>query len=212
LLAARTTLLAGLSHDLRTPLARMRLAVSLLEERPSAKTLAQLDRDVEEMDRLIGNVLDLARGLQGEPASAVDLCALLRELSAESRFPDRIEVRCAPQSVEAPRLGLRRAVSNLLENALCYSIDKKVEMTLEAVPGAVRIGVLDRGPGIPANQLEAVFEPFCRLDASRSPATGGAGLGLSIVRQLADANGWQIELRARPGGGLEAWLSVPRGA
>lgn len=211
LLAARTTLLAGLSHDLRTPLARMRLAVSLLEERPSAKTLAQLDRDVEEMDRLIGNVLDLARGLQGEPASEVDLCALLRELSAESRFPDRIEVRCTPQSVEAPRLGLRRAVSNLLENALCYSIDKKVEMTLEAVPGAVRIGVLDRGPGIPANQLEAVFEPFCRLDASRSPATGGAGLGLSIVRQLADANGWQIELRARPGGGLEAWLSVPRG-
>ena len=156
-----------------------------------------------------GNVLDLARGLQGEPASEVDLCALLRELSAESRFPDRIEVRCTPQSVEAPRLGLRRAVSNLLENALCYSIDKKVEMTLEAVPGAVRIGVLDRGPGIPANQLEAVFERFYRVDRGRSRDTGGTGLGLAIVKHIALNHGGDISVFSKPGLGSTFTLTLP---
>lgn len=209
LLTARTTLLAGLSHDLRTPLARMRLAVSLLEERPSARTLAQLDRDVTEMDRLIGNVLDLARGLEGEAAVAFDRCALLHELAAECRSPGRVRTRCQPQSIHAPRLALRRALGNLLENALRYSGEQVVDLSLDIVDGVALICVADRGPGIPSDKLEAVFTPFVRLDAARSPATGGAGLGLPIVRQLARTNGWQIELGPRPGGGLEARLAIP---
>jgi len=75
----------------------------------------------------------------------------------------------------------------------------------------VRIGVLDRGSGIPEDRMGVVFEPFVRLDSARSPAKGGAGLGLAIVRQLAEANAWTVELRARPGGGLEAWLTLPMG-
>jgi two-component system osmolarity sensor histidine kinase EnvZ len=98
LLTARTTLLAGLSHDLRTPLARMRLAIGLLEEHPSARALTQLERDVAEMDRLIGNVLDLARGLEGEAAVKLDLCALLHELAAECRSPGRVN-RTRPGAV-----------------------------------------------------------------------------------------------------------------
>lgn len=208
LLSARTTLLAGLSHDLRTPLARMRLAVTLLEERPSAKTLARLELDIGEMDRLIGNVLDLARGLEGETPAEIDLCALLHALAAETRFPARLVVRCTPLYARLPPLGLRRAVGNLVENALNHSEDT-VELSVEEADELIHITVLDRGKGIPPDKLEAVFEPFYRLDASRSPATGGAGLGLAIVRQLATANGWKAELSPRQGGGLEARLIVP---
>ena len=210
LLTARTTLLAGLSHDLRTPLARMRLAIGLLEERPSARALAQLERDVTEMDRLIGNVLDLARGLEGEAAVKLDLCALLHERAAECRSPGRVNTSCQAQWVHAPRLALRRALGNLLENALRYSGEQPVDLSLEVAAGVALIRVADRGPGIPGDRLDDVFTPFVRLDAARSPATGGAGLGLPIVRQLARANGWQIELGPRPGGGLEARLAIPQ--
>lgn len=211
LLTARTTLLAGLSHDLRTPLARMRLAVSLLETQASPRALTQIERDVTEMDRLIGNVLDLARGLEGEAAVPIALGELLGELAGESRSPGRVRADCQPLSIRAPRLALRRALGNLLENALRYSGDAMVDLRLERAGGGARICIADRGPGIPADKLEVVFAPFVRLDASRSPATGGAGLGLPIVRQLARAHGWQIDLRPRPGCGLEAWLTLPEG-
>ncbi len=206
LLAARTTLLAGLSHDLRTPLARMRLAVSLLEERPSAKTLARLEQDIVEMDELIGDILDLARGMEGEPAVAIELSGLLDELAGRSGHPERISVHGLPLTVEEPERALHRALGNLLENALRHGSNQLVEIVVESSPAETRIGILDRGPGIPPDKLEAVFEPFYRLDSSRSPATGGAGLGLAIVRQLATANGWRIELQSRPDGGLQAWL------
>ncbi|MDY0013642.1 MAG: ATP-binding protein [Rhodocyclaceae bacterium] len=208
LLAARTILLAGLSHDLRTPLARMRLALTLLEERPSPKTLQRLEQDVEEMDRLIGNVLSLARGLHGEGAKELALQPLLAELAAHAP-PGRVAVNCPPIQVHAAPQGLRRALANLLENALRYGGDGPVELVASRQAGTVRIGVLDQGPGIPADQLEAVFQPFHRLEASRSPRTGGAGLGLAIVAQLAQANGWEVKLQPRPGGGLMAWLEWP---
>ncbi len=210
LLAERTTLLAGLSHDLRTPLARMRLALALLEQQPSARTLAQLDRDVEEMDRLVGDVLDLARGLDGEAPATLELPAFLHELAAGSSQPARVAVSCPPLTLQAAPRSLRRALGNLLENALHYSGTLAVELQAQATPHGVRIDVLDRGPGIPPDQLDAVFQPFYRIDSARSPGTGGAGLGLAIVRQLAQANGWQITLQARDGGGLVASLTLKR--
>jgi two-component system osmolarity sensor histidine kinase EnvZ len=206
LLAARTTLLAGVSHDLRTPLARMRVALALLEKRPSPKLFLRLEADIEEMDRLIGNVLDLARGLASEAAVEVDLHALLHELAGSD---GRVAVACPELRVMAPPLALRRTVGNLVDNARRYGGDGPVDLVAEAWSGELRIGVLDRGPGIPAVQLDAVFEPFHRLDAARNPAIGGAGLGLAIVRQLAQANHWQVDLRPRAGGGLEAWLTLP---
>ncbi len=206
LLAARTTLLAGVSHDLRTPLARMRVALALLEKKPGPKLFLRLEADIEEMDRLIGNVLDLARGLASETSEDIDLRGLLLELAGSD---DRIAVKSPELRVKAPSSGLRRAVGNLLDNARRYGSESPIELVAEAWGGEVRIGVLDRGPGIPEDQLAVVFEPFHRIDAARSPATGGAGLGLAIVRQLAEANRWRVELRRREGGGLEAWLTLP---
>lgn len=209
LLAARTTLLAGVSHDLRTPLARMRVALALMEAQPSPKLLARLESDIEEMDRLVGNVLDLARGLAREPAEYRPLRELLAELAGSD---GDVTVRCPSVNVRVAPTALRRAVANLLDNARRHAggqpIDLVGELVGESGVGLVRIGVLDRGEGIPADQIAAVFEPFHRLDSARSPAKGGAGLGLAIVRQLADANGWQVELKSRPGGGLEAWLTL----
>ena len=205
LLAARTTLLAGVSHDLRTPLARMRVALALLEKHPTPKLFARLEADIEEMDRLIGNVLDLARGLASESTADIDLRALLYELAGSD---GRVTVSSPGLRVQVPALALRRAVGNLVDNARRYGGVAAIELVAEAWAGEVRIGVLDRGPGIPDDQLAIVFEPFHRVDAARSPAIGGAGLGLAIVRQLADANRWQVELKPRAGGGLEAWLTL----
>jgi two-component system osmolarity sensor histidine kinase EnvZ len=205
LLAARTTLLAGVSHDLRTPLARLRLALALLAEQPTPARIAQMEGDIEEMDRLIGRVLELARGLEREPPAEIDLRALLTDLAGAAA---RLMLPAALPRLVAPPLALRRVLGNLIDNARRYG-GGVVELVAETVDGGVRIGVLDRGPGIPAGQIEAVFEPFHRVEASRNTATGGTGLGLAIVRQLAVANGWQVELRNRDGGGLEAWLGLP---
>ena len=210
LLANRTTLLAGVSHDLRTPLARMRLALALLEEKPTPKLIARLEKDIEEMDRLIGQVLNLARGMERESAMEIDLPALLTDLAAGT--PDgRVRVRIAPQPrpLLAPPSALRRVIGNLLDNAMRYGGDQPVELVVEQWGKGVRIGVLDRGPGIPPEQMSAVFQPFHRVETSRSTNTGGAGLGLSIVRQLAGANGWQVDIGPRGDGGLEAWLTLP---
>ncbi|QFY91038.1 HAMP domain-containing protein [Magnetovirga frankeli] len=211
LLSARTTLLAGISHDLRTPLARLRLALALLAQRPQAQLIERMEQDVEAMDRLIADVLDLARGLASEEAQTLELCALLREISAQYA-PQRLQLDC-PQQVMDIGLNLRpqalrRVLSNLIDNALRYAAEGPVQLVLEQTQGQVRIGVLDQGPGIPEDQLQAVFRPFHRVEASRSPDTGGSGLGLAIVQQLALANGWRIALHNRPGGGLAVWLEL----
>jgi len=207
LLSARTTLLAGVSHDLRTPLARMRLALEMLRTQPSAALLDRLERDMELMNQLIGNVLDLARGLEHEPVTPVDLAALLHELATEHATEAcPVQVRCEPCVRPVPAIALRRALGNLLQNALRYAPASPVELVCEREGEQCRVGVLDRGPGIPADQVEAMFQPFQRLEPSRSPKTGGSGLGLAIVRELARANGWGVSLGARAGGGMEAWL------
>lgn len=210
LLAARTVLLAGVSHDLRTPLARLRLAVEMLVKKPSAGLAAQIEADIEAMDRLIADVLMLARGFGNEPAASVDVRELLAGVvAAIPGAMERVHVEAADCVVEAPPGVLRRIVGNLLENALRYGGGEPVTLRAEAGIAGCRIGVLDRGPGIPAAEREAVFRPFYRLEASRSVSTGGSGLGLAIVRQLAATRGWTVELQDRPGGGLAAWLTLP---
>lgn len=210
LLSARTTLLAGVSHDLRTPMARMRLALVLLEQQPGPRLIERLEHDIEEMDSLIGKILGLARDLEPEAHVQVDLRALLGDLAA-GLPPGRVRVDSAspPIEVPAPLSALRRVLGNLLDNALRYGGSEAVDLVAEQGPTGVGIGVLDRGPGIPLDQLNSVFQPFHRVESSRSPMTGGTGLGLAIVRQLADAHGWTVNLTPRPGGGLEAWLRLP---
>lgn len=212
LLSARTTLLAGVSHDLRTPLARMRLALEMLKDQPNPELIARMERDIEQMNRLIGHVLELARGLQHEKPVTTDLPGFLQQIAADFSTPaNPVTVTCPPGSWPVPPSALQRAIGNLLQNAQRYAPGTPgapVELVARLQGTHIRIGVFDHGPGIPAAQREAVCQPFHRLDASRSPATGGSGLGLAIVRELARANGWQVALQANPGGGLQAWLEL----
>lgn len=212
LLDARTTLLAGLSHDLRTPLARMRLALEMLRTRPDAAWIDRVERDSEEMNHLVGDMLELARGLGQEAAVDVDLAALLDEL-ARRAGENGAKVVCTGErpGVRAPQRALARVIGNLLDNALRHGNGSTVELHTDASRERLRIGVLDGGPGIPQDQLEAVFRPFHRVDGSRSRDTGGTGLGLAIVAQLAQANGWRVTLENRGQGGLAAWLILPGG-
>jgi len=210
LLANRTTLLAGISHDLRTPLARMRLALEMLPDDTDPKLVARLQHDVEEMNQLIGEFLVLSRNLQKGAPQQIDLNTLLEEL-ADNANNDGPGVEWHPRenlSIAADPMALRRILTNLLGNALRYGAGQPVEITLATADGKAVVSILDRGPGIPAQELENVFHPFYRLEASRSNATGGSGLGLAIARQLADANGWKIELLPRSGGGTEARLTM----
>lgn len=213
LLAARTVLLAGVSHDLRTPLARLRLGVEMLVRKPSAALAAQVDADLEAMDRLIGDVLMLARGFGHESPQRVALQGLLRELVATTPgAAGRVEIEAPAIELNLPPGVLRRVLANLLENALRYGGDGAIALRAERGHAGWRIGVLDRGPGIPAPEREAVFRPFYRLEGSRSVSTGGSGLGLAIVGQLCAAHGWQVALEERVGGGLAAWVEIPADA
>jgi two-component system osmolarity sensor histidine kinase EnvZ len=182
----------------------------MMARRPDPAWTARLDQDIEEMNRLVGELLNLARGLGQEAAAQIDLADLLEELAARARESGtEVLLRGPNLQLVVPPAALRRVLANLLANAQRYAGDSPVELRAEPGDGACRIGVLDRGPGIPEDQLESVFRPFHRVESSRNPATGGTGLGLAIVRQLAQANGWRVWLENRPEGGLAAWVSVP---
>ncbi len=210
LLENRTTLLAGISHDLKTPLTRMRLALAMLEG-ADPERLTRLEADVDEMERLIADMLAFARALKAEPALAIDLAALLDDLVDKARQLGEVHwQRPPPCPWLVAEAALRRIVGNLLDNALRYGGGLPVSVELACTAQAARVRVLDRGPGIPAAEREAVFRPFYRLEASRSRDSGGSGLGLAIARQLADAHGWRIALDDRPGGGLAAEVILPR--
>jgi two-component system osmolarity sensor histidine kinase EnvZ len=210
LLDARTTLLAGLSHDLRTPLARMRLGLEMIQRRPEARWFERLDSDVEEMNQLVADMLELSRGLGSEAPTTVDIAELLGDLASRAgESGAQIAVASEHLRVATPAKALHRLLGNLLDNALRHAGGTPVELRAQRLGAELRIGVLDRGPGIPADQLEAVFRPFHRVETSRSRATGGTGLGLAIVSQLAQANDWRVELENRPQGGLAAWLILP---
>lgn len=205
----RDHLLAAVAHDLKTPIARMRLRAELLDD---AGTREHLGVDLAELEATVADTLDLLRAGRGEAFSPLDVSALV-----EAICEDTIEAGetvsfdgtpSAPLTVR-PR-ALRRCLQNLIDNALRYA--KTVEVRLDDSPQQLMIRVLDRGPGLPADVLEAVFEPFRRVEHSRSRATGGSGLGLSIARAIARAHGGDVTLRNREGGGLEARLILPRTA
>lgn len=210
LLENRTTLLAGISHDLRTPLTRLRLAVSMLEG-ADAKLLQRMEGDLAEIDRLITAMLAFARALQAETPKEIELSALLADMARTASEPTRIQLPpSAPCMAKAGELALRRVVGNLLENALRYGEGRPVDIQLECGGREIALRVLDRGPGIPEAERDAVFRPFYRLEQSRSKDSGGSGLGLAIAKQLADAHGWRIELAEREGGGLSASLIMAK--
>ncbi len=213
LLANRTTLLAGISHDLRSPLARIRLAVGMLSEKPAPDLLPRILHDVDGMNDLITRCLDVSRDFSEREAVDVDLCNLLREVITEHDHAGvEIRARRGPECrLRVRPLALKRILANLLENATRYGGGLPVDIEYAIANAWVEIRVLDRGSGIPEAEREAVFRPFHRLDASRSSRTGGSGLGLAIARQIAASNGWDVELRPRAGGGTAAVVRAPLG-
>ena len=213
LLANRTTLLAGISHDLRTPIARMQLALEMLAQQPDPKLVLRLQQDLEQMNQLIGQALDLARNLEAGARDRVDLADLIDGLVVTQRRGGAELAWQAegPCPAEVNVSALERILANLLENALRYGGSEAPRVELDCNGTAAEIRVLDRGPGIPESEREAVFRPFYRLEASRSRDTGGSGLGLAIVRQLADACGFAVRLEPRPGGGTLARVRLGNG-
>ncbi len=203
----RTRMLAAISHDLRTPITQLRLRAEFIEDaEEQAKTMATL----EEMEAMIAATLSFAReDATAEETRIVDLTALLASIcddladtgKAVSFDPgDTIPLECRPAT-------LKRAVVNLIENALKYG--GAARLALAASAKAIRITIDDDGPGIPTGEIANVFLPFYRVEKSRSSATGGIGLGLSIARTIVHAHGGDLMLENRPEGGLRAIIELP---
>jgi len=204
-------LLAGVSHDLRTPLSRMKMAIGMAEEVLPDGIRQRLESDIAEMDLLIGAQLALSRARQVEAGQRIDLKAVLQEwVDAEQAMsPVPIRLRFGGHIGEwtMASTALRRLLANLIQNATRYGA-REVQVVLRRCGRGLSIGVRDDGPGIAAELRDAVFRPFYRIDASRQRASGGAGLGLAIARQLAETHGWTLRLvnRARPG--CSFWLRI----
>jgi signal transduction histidine kinase len=206
----RTRMLAAISHDLRTPLTRMRLRAELVED-PVQQ--AKMLNDIAEMEAMIGATLAFARDdPRREPAQEIDLSALLGEIAEENREAGRAVSFAGPPRCRflGRRLALRRAIGNLVDNAVTYGGTARLRLRPGA--GEVVIEVEDDGPGIPAEARERVFAPFQRLDPSRNRDTGGVGLGLAVARNVARAHGGDIVLADAPGGGLLARVVLPTAA
>lgn len=208
LLRNRTTMLAALSHDLRTPLTLLRLRIEGL---PDSEERERMLASIATLDAMIDATLDFARGTTAPEAwRRTDLAALLGSI-VDDMTDAGLPVTLAPAEpvvLECQPGALRRAITNLLDNAVKYGTVARV--SLQAAPDAVRIVVDDDGPGIPEPDLQKVFEPFHRLEESRSRETGGTGLGLAIAQTIAETHGGAITLANRPGGGLRAILTLPR--
>jgi signal transduction histidine kinase len=219
LIETQHRLLHDVSHELRSPLARLQAAVDLIGQQPerSAELLQRIARESSRMDRLIGELLTLARldtGLIGEAAEEVDLRELLTTIADDARFEAQskqctIVVDVAGKPVtRGRRESLHRVIENVVRNATQHSpFGQEIGISVVTFGQMHRIGIADRGQGVPEDALESIFEPFFRLPSSR--ATGGYGLGLAIARRLTEAHAGHIRAKNRPGGGLLVILDLP---
>ncbi|HEY4139563.1 MAG TPA: ATP-binding protein [Casimicrobiaceae bacterium] len=202
----RTTMLAGVSHDLRTILTRFKLELAILEDNPDTVALR---RDVDEMQRMLEAYLAFARGDVGEQPSLVNIADMLGEFAsnAERRDKRAIVAFSGPPIVQLRADSFKRCVGNLVANAVRYGSTVAITGTRE--PRWLSVTVDDDGPGIPADRREDVFRPFLRLDNARNQNEGGTGLGLSIARDIAGSHGGDITLAESPLGGLRATIRIP---
>ena len=196
-----------MSHDLKTPLTRMRLRAEMLED---GNLRAKFEADLTEMESMVTQTLEFMRGLSHhEPKQDVNIMGLLESLQADNEAMGRIvtiDGHISRPYSGAPQL-LKRCISNLVDNAVLYG--KQAEIFVAEGPDLLTIRIRDSGPGIPDSEIQKVFEPFYRLEGSRSRETGGTGLGLSIARKIAQMHGGDVRLRNHEEGGLEAALTLP---
>jgi signal transduction histidine kinase len=206
-LVERGRLLSAISHDLKTPLTRLRLRAEML---PDPELRAKMLRDLDDMQTMVGSTLDffatVGRDAQRQP---VDIAALIDSVCEDRRESGQaLAVRGAPlEPYRADPQALRRCLENLIENAVRYGASAEIEIADS--PERLRIAIRDQGPGIPEAELERVFEPFYRLEGSRNMDSGGTGLGLSIARNIARWHGGEVTLR-NAATGLVAELVLPR--
>lgn len=203
----RTQMLAAISHDLRTPLTRMKLRAEFIDDDEQRRKMLN---DLDEMEAMIAATLAFARDdAANEPAATVDLAALLATIAADARAAGHDVTLTGPPAcdITARPLALKRAIANLVDNAVKYG--KRARLSLRPGPDAVEIWVDDDGPGIADADKERVFAPFVRLEGSRSRETGGTGLGLTITRNAVRSMGGDIDLITRPEGGLRVRVSLP---
>ena len=199
----RTAMLAGVSHDLRTPLTRLKLALAMMEETDDIRAAKA---DLDDMSMMLDEYLTFARGEEGDEPVPMDLADLVREIAAG--FGPHIEVSGpAHIKVDGRPLAIKRAVTNLISNATKFATN--IQITLVDGPHAADIHVDDNGPGIPPDRREEAFRPFMRLDEARTQNTPGTGLGLTLARDTARAHGGDLRLSDSPLGGLRASLRLP---
>jgi len=203
----RTQMLAAITHDLQTPLTRMRLR---LEKVTDPELQERLKGDLTAMQEMVREGLELARSMDtNETMQAMDLDSLLDSLctdAADSGQPVTLHGQARMALMGRP-MALRRCIGNLIDNAVKYG--GRAEVSVERLAGGARIRIRDHGPGIAAEELARVFEPFYRIETSRSRESGGTGLGLTIARNIAEQHGGSIALANHPAGGLEATLILP---
>lgn len=205
-IAQRTSLLASVSHDLRTPLTRLKLELALAEPSPR---IAAMDRDLAEMEHMIDEYLDFARGEGGEAAQEMALAPLVEAVAEGARRTGADITVSADPDLEAqvrPN-ALKRALTNLVENAAAHG--DKVEIAARRRAGMIEILIDDDGPGIPDDLREDAFKPFNRLDEARNQNVKGVGLGLAIARDVARSHGGDVTLTSSPLGGLRAVVRLP---
>jgi signal transduction histidine kinase len=206
-IAQRTEMLAAITHDLQTPLTRMRLR---LEKVGDEELQQKLLGDLSAMQQMVKEGLDLARSMDTtEAMQRLDLDALLDSVCSDAADAgQQVDLKGeADMALMARPMDIRRCLVNLIDNAVKYG--KRAHVTVERMAGAARVRIRDEGPGIPQDQLARVFEPFYRLETSRSRSSGGTGLGLTIARNIAEQHGASLSLANHERGGLEAVLVVP---
>ena len=212
LLSNRTTLLTGIAHDLRTPLTQIQLALSMLPDNGGdPKLMKSIQDDLDVINHLIGETLSIGLEFEGGKKELTDIEQELRKIITNIQTDD-IDIHIShskPGCQLLDSMALRRILTNLLANAVRYGDNKPITVNCDCNNDVITVQIIDQGPGIPAEHIEAVFRPFYRLEKSRSSKTGGSGLGLAIVKQLADANNWSVQLLPRAGGGTIAMLAIP---
>lgn len=210
LIADRTQALAAVSHDLRTPLARLRLRAGFLDD---ADVQRQIDSDLDEMEAMIGSTLAYLRGdEEQEEVRSADIAAMLQTLCGDAEDMGKMATYEGPSQARLPcrAIALKRAFANIIDNAVKYGSSARVMLSNQGRELVVHVD--DEGPGVPEDQLESVFQPFYRLEESRNRSTGGSGLGLAIARQAVGRHGGSVTLQNLAGGGLRASIRLPRPA
>lgn len=206
-IAQRTAMLAGVSHDLRTPLTRLKLQVAMMPQSPDTEAMK---RDIDDMERMLNAYLDFVRGEGGEASVRVDLTDMLERLVADARrMGTEIALSISGDlNISLRAMAFERCLSNIIGNARKYA--KNIWLGALREDGEhIVVVVDDDGPGIPEDQFEDVFKPFVRVEKSRNAATGGVGLGLSIAQDIVHSHGGEIWLEKSPRGGLRVCIRLP---